>query len=55
MINKLNKLPKRNLIKIIINLQNYINKDIYYKDSLINNKKKNEIKIPKDKIYYWLD
>ncbi len=54
MINKLNKLPKKNLIKIIINLQNYINKDIYYKDSLINNKKSN-IKIPKDKIYYWID
>ena len=49
MINKLNKLPKRNLIKIIINLQNYINKDIYYKDSLINNKKKMKLKYQKIK------
>jgi len=47
------KLPKKDLIKIIINLQNYINKD-----SLINNKNKNKdsnIKIPNDKRYYWLD
>jgi len=50
------KLPKKDLIKIIINLQNYINKDIYYKDSLVNNKNKDcNIKIPKDKIYYWID
>tara|TARA_S200002703_G_scaffold129972_1_gene117172 strand:+ start:45 stop:203 length:159 start_codon:yes stop_codon:yes gene_type:complete len=45
------KLPKKDLIKIIINLQNYINKD-----SLVNNKNKDSnIKIPKDKIYYWID
>lgn len=58
-LKNLNKLPKKDLIKIIINLQNYINKDIYYKDSLINeNKIKNKysnIKIPIDKMYYWID
>ena len=47
----LNKLPKKDLIKIIINLQNYINKD-----SLINNKKYNPTEIiPTDKIYYWIN
>jgi hypothetical protein len=54
LIRTLNKLPKKDLIKIIINLQNYINKDIYYKDSLIKNKYSN-IKIPIDKRFYWID
>jgi hypothetical protein len=48
MLDKLNKLPKKELIKIIINLQNYLNKD-----SLINKKTLGNINIPKDKPYYW--
>jgi hypothetical protein len=52
LVKTLIKLPKKDLVKIIINLQNYVNKD-----SLINNNNKKycNIKIPKDKIYYWID
>jgi len=48
------KLPKKDLIKIIINLQNYVNKDSLINENKIKNKYSN-IKIPKDKRYYWID
>jgi hypothetical protein len=54
LLKNLNKLPKKDLIKIIINLQNYINKDSLINENKIKNNNSN-IKIPKDKIFYWLD
>ena len=54
MFNQLNKLSKRELIFIIINLQKYSNKHFYFKDSLIKDKPINKM-IPKDKIFYWIE
>ena len=53
MFRQLNKLNKRELIFIIINLQKYSNKHFYFKDSLIKDKSINKM-IPKDKPFYWI-
>jgi hypothetical protein len=51
----LNRLTKKSLIDIIINMEKYTNNYIYFKDSQINKQKKTEkITIPIDKQYYWV-
>jgi len=54
MFNQLNKLSKKELIFIIMNLQKYSNKHFYFKDSLIKKDKSINKMIPKDKEFYWI-
>ncbi len=53
MFNQLNKLSKKELIFIIMNLQKYSNKHFYFKDKLKKDKSINKM-IPKDKEFYWI-
>lgn len=56
MFNQLNKLSKKELIFIIMNLQKYSNKHFYFKDKgrhLIKKESTNKM-IPKDKEFYWI-